>query len=98
MSIPAHCAHTRMVDPNTLKSNPTNPNRHSTHQIQFLASIIHEQRWHNPVTISKHSGRIVSGQPRLREPAGSQKKTWVGQPDFWPTALEGTGLQIADNG
>ena len=40
MSIPVHCAHTRLVDPNKLKPNPVNPNRHSAHQIQLLASII----------------------------------------------------------
>ena len=27
MSIPVHCAHTRLADPNTLKPNPANPNR-----------------------------------------------------------------------
>ena len=65
MSIPLHCAHTRLVDPNTLKPNPVNPNRHSAHQIQLLASIIQEQGWRNPVTVSKRSGLIVRGHGRL---------------------------------
>ena len=65
MSIPVHCAHTRLVDPNTLKPNPVNPNRHSAHQIQLLASIIQEQGWRNPVTVSKRSGLIVRGHGRL---------------------------------
>ena len=30
MSIPVHCAHTRLLDPNSLKPNPVNPNRHNT--------------------------------------------------------------------
>ena len=60
-----HCAHTRLVDPNTLKPNPVNPNRHSAHQIQLLASIIQEQGWRNPVTVSKRSGLIVRGHGRL---------------------------------
>ena len=63
--IPVHCAHTRLVDPDTLKPNPANPNRHSAHQIQLLASIIQEQGWRNPVTVSKRSGLIVRGHGRL---------------------------------
>ncbi len=65
MSIPVHCAHTRLVDPNKLKPNPVNPNRHSAHQIQLLASIIQEQGWRNPVTVSNRSGLIVRGHGRL---------------------------------
>jgi hypothetical protein len=65
MTIPVHCAHTRLVDPNTLKPNPVNPNRHSAHQIQLLASIIQDQGWRNPVTVSKRSGLIVRGHGRL---------------------------------
>jgi hypothetical protein len=65
MDIPVHCAHTSLVDPNTLKPNPVNPNRHSAHQIQLLASIIQEQGWRNPVTVSKRSGLIVRGHGRL---------------------------------
>ena len=57
MSIPVHCAHTRLVDPRTLEPNPANPNRHSAHQIQLLASIIQDQGWRNPVTVSKRSER-----------------------------------------
>ena len=65
MSIPIYCAHTRLVDPNSLKPNPANPNRHSAHQIQLLASIIQEQGWRNPITLSKRSGLIVRGHGRL---------------------------------
>ena len=65
MSIPVHCAHTRLADPNTLQPNPANPNRHSAHQIQLLASIIQDQGWRNPVTVSKRSGLIVRGHGRL---------------------------------
>lgn len=65
MSIPVHCAHTALHDPNTLKPNPANPNRHSAHQIQLLASIIQEQGWRNPITVSKRSGLVVRGHGRL---------------------------------
>ncbi len=65
MSIPVHCAHTALVDPNTLRPNPANPNRHSAHQIQLLASIIQDQGWRNPITVSKRSGLVVRGHGRL---------------------------------
>ena len=65
MSIPVHCSHTRLADPATLQPNPANPNRHSAHQIQLLASIIQEQGWRNPVTVSRRSGLIVRGHGRL---------------------------------
>jgi len=65
MSIPVYCAHTALLDPNSLKPNPINPNRHSAHQIQLLASIIQEQGWRNPVTVSRRSGLIVRGHGRL---------------------------------
>ena len=60
-----HCAHNALVDPATLKPNPKNPNRHSAHQIQLLASIIQEQGWRGPITVSKRSGLIVRGHGRL---------------------------------
>ena len=65
MSVPVHYAHTAFIDPNTLKPKPVNPNRHSAHQIQLLASIIQEKGWRNPVTVSKRSGLIVRGHGRL---------------------------------
>ena len=65
MSIPIYCAHTRLADPDSLKPNPANQNRHSAHQIQLLASIIQEQGWRNPITLSKRSGLIVRGHGRL---------------------------------
>ena len=65
MSIPVHCAHTALLNPNSLKPNPANPNRHSAHQIQLLASIIQEQGWRNPITVSKRSGLVVRGHGRL---------------------------------
>ena len=60
-----HCAHNALVDPATLKPNPANPNRHSAHQIQLLASIIQDQGWRGPITVSKRSGLIVRGHGRL---------------------------------
>jgi hypothetical protein len=47
------------------QTQPGQPNRHSAHQIQLLASIIQEQGWRNPVTVSNRSGLIVRGHGRL---------------------------------
>jgi hypothetical protein len=63
--VTVHCSHTALVNPNKLKPNPDNPNRHSAHQIQILAAIIEEQGWRAPVTVSKRSGLIVRGHGRL---------------------------------
>ena len=65
MEIPVYCAHTSLLDPATLKPNPANPNKHSAHQISLLASIIKDQGWRNPVTVSNRSGMIVRGHGRL---------------------------------
>jgi len=65
VSIPIFCAHTRLIDPRALKPNPANPNRHSAHQVALLASIIQDQGWRNPITVSKRSGLIVRGHGRL---------------------------------
>jgi hypothetical protein len=63
--VTVHCSHTALVNPNKLKPNPDNPNRHSAHQIQILAAIIEEQGWRAPITVSKRSGLIVRGHGRL---------------------------------
>ena len=65
MSIPIFCAHTSLIDPRALRPNPANPNRHSAHQVALLASIIQDQGWRNPITVSKRSGLIVRGHGRL---------------------------------
>jgi hypothetical protein len=63
--VTVHCSHSALVNPNKLKPNPDNPNRHSAHQIQILAAIIEEQGWRAPITVSKRSGLIVRGHGRL---------------------------------
>ncbi|MEQ1862787.1 MAG: ParB/Srx family N-terminal domain-containing protein [Chthoniobacteraceae bacterium] len=63
--IAIHCVYSDLRAPFLLKPNPDNPNRHSAHQIQLLASIIQEQGWRNPITVSKRSGFVVRGHGRL---------------------------------
>ena len=40
MDIQVYCAHSRMVDIETMVENPRNPNKHSDKQISLLAKII----------------------------------------------------------
>lgn len=63
--IEIHCVYSDLRSPGGLKPNPDNPNRHSAHQIQLLASIIQEQGWRSPITVSKRSGLVVRGHGRL---------------------------------
>ena len=97
MSIPVHCAHTRLVDPNTLKPNPVNPNRHSAHQIQLPASIIQEQGWRNPVTVSKRSGLIVRGHGRLEAALLISCETILVDEQDYGTDAEELAVLLADN-
>ena len=60
-----HCAHTELVKLDRLKPNPRNPNQHPATQITLLASIISEQGWRAPITVSTRSGFIVRGHGRL---------------------------------
>ncbi len=59
------CAHTDIVDIETLVENPRNPNRHPEGQIEALAKIIRCQGWRNPIVVSKRSGFVVKGHGRL---------------------------------
>ena len=48
-----------------IQRNPSNPNRHSTEQIQRLARVIERNGWRNPLVVSKRSGYLVKGEGRL---------------------------------
>ncbi len=57
--IPVHCAHTRIVPTNSLRPNPSNPNKHSKDQVVLFAKIIEKLGWRSPIVISLRSGLIV---------------------------------------
>jgi len=61
-----HCKHDEMIEANTLRLNPRNPNRHPDNQIKLLAKIIENQGWRVPVIVSKRSDLIVSGHCRVQ--------------------------------
>lgn len=60
-----HCLYDELVEPNALKPNPKNPNRHSQEQIERLKKILEYQGFRYAIKISKQSGFITSGHGRL---------------------------------
>ena len=60
-----YCAFDKMVKVNDLIPNPQNPNKHPEEQIELLASIIEQNGWRAPITVSKRSGMVVKGHGRL---------------------------------
>ena len=59
-----YCASDEIVETDSLKPNPRNPNRHPEAQVKMLAHIIAEQGWRAPITVSRRSGYIVRGHAR----------------------------------
>lgn len=59
------CAHTDVVDIETLVPHPRNANKHSEKQLKLLAKIMKHQGWRHPVTVSKRSGFVVAGHGRI---------------------------------
>lgn len=59
-----YCAYDEIVEIDSLKPNPRNPNRHPEAQVMMLAHIIGEQGWRAPITVSRRSGYIVRGHAR----------------------------------
>lgn len=60
-----YCSHDDVIDLDSLKEHPRNPNTHNDNQIDLLANIIKQQGWRAPITISNRSGNIVRGHGRL---------------------------------
>lgn len=59
------CAHTEVVEVDSLVPHPRNPNKHSESQIKLLAKILKHQGWRHPITVSERSGFVVSGHGRI---------------------------------
>lgn len=55
------CAYDAIVDPQTLKPHPLNPNEHNAQQLDLFAEILKYQGWRRPITVSKFSGYITKG-------------------------------------
>jgi DNA repair photolyase len=59
-----NCAYTELVDIESIKLNPKNPNKHPKEQIELLAKFIEQNGWRHPIIISKRSGYVVCGEGR----------------------------------
>ena len=95
MSIPLHCTHTRLSDPTSLQPNPVNPNLHSAHQIQLLASIIEEQGRSNPVTASYRSDLTFPGRPTTGY--RPHHRLPVDEPDYARDAQPESGFSLSSH-
>lgn len=97
LETPIHCAHSSVVDIDSLVPHPLNPNNHPDKQIKYLAKIMAHQGWRHPVTVSKRSGFIVAGHGRV---LAARKNGWtkvpIDQQEFFNEADEYAHL-IADN-
>lgn len=58
------CTYKEMLETESLKPHPENPNRHGETQIAILADLIRTVGWRYPIVVSKRSGFIVSGHAR----------------------------------
>ena len=91
------CAHTEIVDIDSLVPHPMNPNKHSDQQIKKKKKIMKHQGWRHPVTVSRRSGFIVAGHGRIM---AAQINGWTEVPidkqDFETESDEYAHL-IADN-
>jgi len=95
--VAVRCAYGKMVDTNKIKPNPVNPNTHPDVQIDRLALLIKEHGWRHPITVSKRSGKVVSGHCRLLAARKlNLKQVPVDYQDFVSDAEEYAVL-IADN-
>lgn len=87
-----YCTFDEIVDIETLKPNPENPNKHPEAQIALLANAITKNGWRNNITISRRSGYIVKGHAR-REAAAHAGAKYV--PVEWQE-YESASAEMAD--
>lgn len=91
------CTFTEMVNPETLKLNPRNPNLHPQGQLNLIGKVIRAQGWRQAVTVSKRSGLVVRGHGRvLASLRAGFKLVPVDYQDYESEAMEIADM-IADN-
>lgn len=92
-----YCAYDEIIELDTIKPNPRNPNKHPDAQVKMLAHIIANQGWRAPITISRRSGFIVRGHARrLSGYEAGTKYAPVEWQDYESESAEMADL-IADN-
>lgn len=95
--IPVHCAFTKIVPTNTLRPNPSNPNKHSKDQVVLFAKIIEKLGWRSPIVVSLRSGLIVKGHGRLEVARHMQLKEVPIDEQYYADAAAETQDMLADN-
>ena len=92
-----YCAHSKMVEVDSLIPNPKNPNVHPQSQIDLLAKIMVHQGVRSPITVSLRSGFIICGHGRLE---AIKKNNWKWAPvdyqNYESEALEYAAM-VSDN-
>lgn len=61
MKIPIYCHHDKLVNPDQIKPDPENPNRHTPEQIAIYCKVIKANGWRRSIVISERSGLVVKG-------------------------------------
>lgn len=64
-NVPIYCAYDEIVQIESLKPNPRNPNSHPDSQVKLLSEVIKRTGWRANITVSTLSGFIVKGHGRL---------------------------------
>lgn len=62
--IKIHCSYDKMVDIESLKPNPKNPNKHPEEQIRLLSNIIKAHGVRTCIQVSNQTGFIIRGHGR----------------------------------
>lgn len=60
-----YCAHSRMVDPRTLRAHPLNPNDHPDEQIRLFQEVLRFNGWRRSIAVSTRSGFVTKGHGAL---------------------------------
>jgi len=98
MSIQIHCKYDKLVQPESLKNHPDNPNDHSEEQINHLAWLYEKFGIRIPIIVSLLSGCIVSGHGRKLAAIKAEMKEFpvVFQP--FESMADEYAFIVADNG
>lgn len=95
--IPVHCSFDELVEVDSVKPNPRNPNTHPDGQLRLLGKLISGHGWRSAITVSNRSGLVVRGHGRLLAArAAKLTEVPVDYQDYDSDELEYADL-IADN-
>src|SRR5579862_696966 len=95
--VPVRCAYAKLINVDTLKPNPRNPNKHPDGQLALYAKVVRRQGWRRPIVVSRQSGLVVAGHGAVQT---AKKMGWklvpVDYQDF-ATKEDELAHMLADN-